>query len=252
VLGGLAVPVGPHTRAVVFDVGNTLLHVDYAHVARVLGDAGHAVDADGVRRAEYAAKAALDRALAPETAREPSVQALLWRRPDGRPSYFATVLASLGIPDGQVAPALATLEADNRAASLWRVVAAGTGDVLATLRGRGYALGVISNSDGRIAADLAAAGLAGHFACILDSAVVGVEKPDARIFAMALARLGVRPEEAVYVGDVYAIDVLGARRAGIEAVLMDPLGCYAAPADCARIRTLADLLPLLPRTATSG
>ena len=53
------------------------------------------------------------------------------------------------------------------------------------------------------------------------------------------------PEAAVYVGDVYAIDVLGARAAGMESVLMDPLGRYDAPTDCPRIRTLGDLLKLL-------
>lgn len=229
----------------IFDVGNTLLHVDYAHVAGVLGALGHPVDPAVVRAAEYAAKAALDRALAPEVVPEPSVQGLLWRRPDGRPNYFATMIASLGIAPEAVLPALTALEADNRVRSLWRVVEPGTAEVLAELRGRGLALAVISNSDGRIEADLAASGLGAHFAFVLDSAVVGVEKPDAAIFRLALTRLGMPPEDAVYVGDVYAIDVLGARRAGIEAVLMDPLDRYAAPPDCPRIRSLAELLPLL-------
>ena len=229
----------------IFDVGNTLLHVDYAHVADVLRAQGHAVEPDAVRVAEYAAKAALDRALAPERVPESSVQGLLWRQPDGRPSYFATMIARLGIAAAAVLPALAALEAHNRARSLWRVVEPGTADVLAELRRRGLTLAVISNSDGRIEADLIASGLGAHFAFVLDSAVVGVEKPDVAIFAMALARLGVLPEQAVYVGDVYAIDVLGARRAGIEAVLMDPLGRYDAPPDCPRVRTLTELLGLL-------
>jgi putative hydrolase of the HAD superfamily len=125
------------------------------------------------------------------------------------------------------------------------VVAPDTADVLEELRRRCLTLAVISNSDGRIEADLLASGLGSHFAFVLDSAVVGVEKPDVAIFAMALARLGVAPEHALYVGDVYAIDVLGARRAGIEAVLMDPLGRYAAPPDCPRVRTLGELLTLL-------
>lgn len=237
--------LGPGKRAVIFDVGNTLLHVDYVHVAGVLRALGHAVEPDAVRGAEYAAKAALDRALAPDVVPEPSVQALLWRQPDGRPSYFATMIAALGVAAPAVLPALAALEADNRVRSLWRVVEPGTAAVLAELRRRGLTLAVISNSDGRIEADLIASGLGEHFAFVLDSAVVGVEKPDAAIFTMALARLGVAPEAAVYIGDVYAIDVLGARRAGIEAVLMDPLGRYDAPPDCPRIRTLADLLPLL-------
>jgi putative hydrolase of the HAD superfamily len=237
--------LGPGKRAVIFDVGNTLLHVDYAHVAGVLRAQGHAVEPAAVRAAEYAAKAVLDRALAPDVVPEPSVQGLLWRRPDGRPSYFATMIANLGIAEPAVLPALAALEADNRVRSLWRVVEPGTEDVLAELRRRGLRLAVISNSDGKIEADLLAAGLGQHFAFVLDSSVVGVEKPDVAIFTMALTRLDLPPAEALYVGDVYAIDVLGARRAGIEAVLMDPLACYDAPRDCPRIRTLADLLLLL-------
>ena len=244
-LGGAAVPIRPRKRAVLFDAGNTLLHVDYRHVAAVLRAQGHAVEPGAVQAAEYAAKAALDRALAPDAVPEPSVQGLLWRNPDGRPSYFATLIANLGITETDVLPALAALEADNRVRSLWRVVEPGTEEVLVELRRRGLVLGVISNSDGRIEADLLAAGFGGHFAVVLDSSVVGVEKPDPAIFALALARLALPAEDAVYVGDVYAIDVLGARAAGIEGVLMDPLGRYEAPGDCPRIRTLAELLPLL-------
>jgi HAD superfamily hydrolase (TIGR01549 family) len=243
------VRIRPGKRAVLFDAGNTLLHVDYGHVAAVLRARGHAVEPGAVQAAEYASKAALDRALAPDAVPEPSVQRLLWRRPDGRPSYFATLIANLGIADEDVLPALAALEADNRARSLWRIVEPGTEEVLVELGRRGLALGVISNSDGRIEADLLEAGLGTHFACVLDSSVVGVEKPDPAIFALALSRLALPAEDAVYVGDVYAIDVLGARRAGIEGVLMDPLGCYEAPPDCPRIRTLAELLPLLAPAA---
>jgi len=232
-------------RALIFDVGNTLLHVDYAHVATVLRAHGHGVEPDAIRAAEYAAKAELDRALAPDVVPGPNVQSLLWRLPDGRPSYFATLLAALGVPEADVLPALAALEADNRAKSLWRVVQPGTTDVLTELRHRGFILAVISNSDGRIESDLRAAGLAPYFAFVLDSSVVGIEKPDVRIFEMALARLALPPSAAAYVGDVYAIDVLGARRAGIEAVLMDPLARYDAPQDCPRIHKLADLLAML-------
>ena len=237
--------IRPGKRAVLFDAGNTLLHVDYGHVAAVLRARGHAVEPGAVQAAEYASKAALDRALAPDAVPEPSVQGLLWRGPDGRPSYFATMIANLGIAEADVLPALAALEADNRMRSLWRVVEPGTEEVLVELGRRGLVLGVISNSDGRIEADLLAAGLGTHFAFVLDSSVVGVEKPDPAIFALALSRLALPAEDTVYVGDVYAIDVLGARRAGIEGVLMDPVGCYEAPPDCPRIRTLAELLPLL-------
>jgi len=76
-----------------------------------------------------------------------------------------------------------------------------------------------------------------------------VEKPDPRIFAIALERLGVAPDRAIHVGDIVGLDVRGARRAGVEPVLMDPLGCYPGSVDCPRIQRLADLLDLVPARA---
>ena len=60
---------------------------------------------------------------------------------------------------------------------------------------------------------------------------MGVEKPDPRIFRIALERAGVAATEAVYVGDLYSIDVVGARAAGLSAILMDPGACWGAR-DC--------------------
>jgi putative hydrolase of the HAD superfamily len=69
---------------------------------------------------------------------------------------------------------------------------------------------------------------------------VGVEKPDPRIFRMALERMGIEPEDAVYVGDVYEIDVVGARAAGMRAYLIDPL-MRLGHLDCDRIASLTEL-----------
>jgi putative hydrolase of the HAD superfamily len=69
---------------------------------------------------------------------------------------------------------------------------------------------------------------------------VGVEKPDPRIFHLACERGGVTCDEAVHVGDVYEIDVLGARAAGVHPLLIDPDGLHA-DADCERIPAITDL-----------
>ena len=69
---------------------------------------------------------------------------------------------------------------------------------------------------------LTSAGLVGHLDVVIDSGVVGVEKPDARIFGLALGEARVSAEEALYVGDMYSVDVLGARRAGLDPILLDP------------------------------
>jgi HAD superfamily hydrolase (TIGR01549 family) len=116
--------------------------------------------------------------------------------------------------------------------------------LIADLRRRGYTLAVVSNADGRVAASLAASGIAGEFATIVDSHVVGVEKPAARIFEIALQACCAQAANTVYVGDIYEIDVRGARNAGISPVLLDPLDRYGE-VDCPRITALRQLLGLL-------
>jgi FMN phosphatase YigB (HAD superfamily) len=69
---------------------------------------------------------------------------------------------------------------------------------------------------------------------IVDSHLVGFEKPDPRIFAHALERSGAQPETTLHVGDLYAADVVGARAAGVHALLLDPHDDWP-PVDCARL-----------------
>ena len=78
---------------------------------------------------------------------------------------------------------------------------------------------------------------------ILASALAGVEKPDRRIFEMALSRAGVSPERAIHVGDDYEADIMGARSTGIEAVLIDRDG--RSRTGERSIRSLTELLDLL-------
>jgi len=108
----------------------------------------------------------------------------------------------------------------------------------------GYYLGVISNSIGTMEEQLRRVDLARHFQTVLDSAIVGVEKPHVAIFQKALARAGVEASEAVFVGDIHATDVGGARGAGLLGVLMDRVGAYTDP-DCPRITSLPELEDVL-------
>lgn len=122
--------------------------------------------------------------------------------------------------------------------------ASGYPQVLEELKRLGFKLAVVSNADGRVERALHASGIGRFFATIIDSHVVGVEKPDARIFHLALEACGSTAAQSVYVGDIYEIDVRGARNAGMQALLLDPLDRYAA-VDCVRIKSLADLPQLL-------
>jgi putative hydrolase of the HAD superfamily len=132
--------------------------------------------------------------------------------------------------------------------NLWCSVRERTGETLDELRRLGYRLGVISNADGRVEALLQDVGLRGHFELVIDSGSVGVEKPDPRIFRMALERMGIEPHDAVYVGDVYEIDVAGARAAGMRAILLDPLS-RLGHLDCDRVAALHELPALLAEAA---
>jgi putative hydrolase of the HAD superfamily len=107
---------------------------------------------------------------------------------------------------------------------------------LTLARARGLQTACISNSNGTVATILEGLGLGRHLDFVIDSSRVGVEKPDPRIFRIALERAGVTAAEAVYVGDLYSIDVIGARAAGMTAILMDPGACWGSR-DCPSVPT---------------
>jgi len=102
----------------------------------------------------------------------------------------------------------------------------GTREALERIRGA-YSIAVISNSDGRINNVLHRCGIDDCFACITDSGNVGHEKPHPAIFSAALREMKADPADSLYVGDVYSIDYVGARNAGMQAVLFDVAGAYS-------------------------
>jgi len=117
-------------------------------------------------------------------------------------------------------------------------------DVLPTLRSLrrwGKTLAVVSNWDPALPTLLAELGLAEFFAFILPSAEIGVEKPDGRIFSLALQRLGLEPQEVVHIGDSYEADVVGARAVGITPILLDRQD-KARYQDVIRIGRLTELI----------
>jgi len=102
-------------------------------------------------------------------------------------------------------------------ADAWRT-ADGAAAVLDALRRRRLRTGMVSNFDHRLLSILDTLGLAPLLDVVVLPADAGAAKPDARIFAVALQRLGVAAAEAVYVGDDAEHDIAGARAAGLQAV----------------------------------
>ena len=120
----------------------------------------------------------------------------------------------------------------------------GMEDVVAALRGRGLKLGIVSNGETALQwRSIDALGL--QMDAVLISQAEGVRKPDAAIFSRAAERLGVTPEQCLFVGDNPAADVLGARNAGMQSVWFDNgLTWPESEPEGETIRQLADLLAL--------
>ncbi len=200
--------------AVLFDAGNTLVFLDYDRLAGAIASAlDLPLTASALRVHAPAAALAME-------------QAHLTDRERGT-AFLLTLFERAGVPAGRTEELRQSLLDLHQRAHLWGATEPGTRAALDRLKDAGIRLAVVSNSDGRAAAALEAAGLLDAFEFVVDSGEVGVEKPDPRIFQIALDRLGVGASDAVYVGDLYEVDVVGARAAGLDVVLLDPQGAHA-------------------------
>lgn len=230
----------PYARidTIFLDVGNTLISIDFDWVARELATRGLNCMAEDLRRAEAAARPGYSQRL------------FVDRLPEGTDLFLAYLQAMLGrlevtaaLPPGElemlVKELRPVLRPDGRASRLWKLVMPRIPEALARLRELGLRLVVVSNSDGTVEHSLEAAGLRAFFAEVVDSAVAGYEKPDPRIFTHALERSGASADRTLHIGDIYHADVLGARGAGIHALLLDPYGDWpGAIDDCERFPDL--------------
>ena len=118
-----------------------------------------------------------------------------------------------------------TLVENTQKSANWDQILPGTRDSLERLR-KEYSIAVISNADGKIDAVLRRCGILDCFQSITDSGNLGHEKPHPAIFEAALRQMKAEAAESLYVGDVYSVDYVGARQAGMQAVLFDVAGAY--------------------------
>ena len=219
--------------AILFDAGGVLVLPDPTVLGPLLEPYGGDPSVDAHRRAHYAAMAEKSRERANETE---------WD------VYNVTYLRSVGVPEELVAHAVVVLDR-TRSAHLWRWPIPETLTALAALSERGVPMGVVSNASGQVEAALAFAGVCQvgdgsgtSMRVVIDSHVVGVAKPDPRIFDHALAHFAeFERERIVYVGDSVVMDIGGATAAGLHPVLLDPYDDHDG-ADFGRITTVADLL----------
>jgi putative hydrolase of the HAD superfamily len=213
--------------AVLFDAGNTLVFLDYARLARAIGNALNLpLTEAGLKQHAGAAAQSME-------------QGRLTDRERGT-AFLLTLFKRAGVPLERTDELKQVLLDMHGQVHLWGATEPGTVEALGRLRMAGLRLAVISNSDGRAATALAAGGLLGEFEFVIDSGEVGVEKPDPRIFQIALDRMGIEPADALYVGDLYEVDVVGARAAGLDVVLLDPAGDHAGR----NVRTVRSVVEL--------
>jgi HAD superfamily hydrolase (TIGR01549 family) len=228
-------------RAVFLDAGNTLVFPRIENIIAELKEHGHAATPEDFYAAERLAKQKLDDWLWPQIHRQEvpkQIDYYYWS------AYLDELTRRLGVPERHAGELNKLLIKSFQDIQLWSRVMPDTPDFLEGLLVQGYFLGVISNSTGTLEGQLVRLGLARYFQAILDSAIVGIQKPHPGIFTLALQRASVEGSEAVFVGDTYATDVGGAQLAGLTGVLMDSVGAYPDAA-CPRISALPELEKIL-------
>jgi HAD superfamily hydrolase (TIGR01509 family) len=172
---------------VFLDAGGVIVLPDRDLVAGALRRIGIEIDRDAVPRAHYRTVRAFDRGDVPTA------------------NYLQALCSELGILPGRTVEASAALAelADRRRSGeiLWSQPTPGALSTIAGLRRRGLPVVIVTNSDGHAEQNLRDCGLAG--VPVIDSEVVGVAKPDVRIFEAALTRAGagIRATDVVHVGD---------------------------------------------------
>ena len=219
-------------KTVFLDAGGVLVFPNWERFAAALQSRGVDVDGKRLRDADPRARYALD-------------QAHVMSDQQRSLSFFELVLAECGIDRSDATTAaIDEIRAYQRTENLWEIVPDFVVPAVQQLRSAGYKLVVVSNANGTLHHLFTRLGIAPLFDVILDSAVEGVEKPDRRYFEIALARSGSEAATTVHVGDLYNVDVRGARGAGLHAVLVDEADLYR-DADCPRIRSIAELPRML-------
>ena len=229
-------------KGVFFDLYHTLITYQPSQAeleSKALGELGVAVTPEALKLPILTA----DEFIYNEIARQP----LSYRSREEKVAlylkYQETVVEQAGLP-GDTQLAMDLLEKMQQA-KMNLVLFDDVTPVLTGLRQRGLALGLISNIEDNMTATLEQLGLTSLLDIIVTSQEAGANKPQPEIFLMALERADVKPSEAMYVGDQYRVDVLGAQGVGILGILLDRTDHHQDITDCPRIQSLNEIDDLL-------
>ena len=226
-------------ETVFLDAGGVLVNPNWTRVSEALARHGVRVAAADLAAAEPRAKKQLDTGATIQVTND---QQRGW-------TYFNLVLSACGVPlSAATDAALAELHVYHETSNLWESVPDEVVPALTALHDFGCRLAVVSNANGTLRRAFARLGLLDAVDALFDSCDEAVEKPDPRFFHVALARTGASAASTIHVGDLYHVDVVGARAAGIHPILFD-VGDLYPECDCPRVRSLAALVELVKADA---
>jgi putative hydrolase of the HAD superfamily len=205
------------------DAGNTVIFLDHARVAEVCTEHGFPVTEEILRVCEGEAK---------RRAEDDTMIDAAWKDRDkpgggGWGRMVGTMLFCAGAEARSLGGLLDTLWAEHCELNLWRAVPTGFLGAATAFKKTGGKIVIVSNSEGMLAKLFARLEITEAFDHVVDSGLVGLEKPDPRIFDLAREKTGgVGKEHTLHLGDVFATDIKGARAAGVRCALIDPFNHY--------------------------
>lgn len=231
-----------NVKAVFLDAGNTLIHshpTESDVLANIALDHGYSLD-------RPALLSAMDRSFQ-RLERMTVADASFWANSNQTRAVWSdlyeTTLHDVGV-DG-AAPSIAKSAISHYSSSVaWRAYPE-VRSFLSSLQELGLTIGIVSNWDGSLPSILDGLELTEYFDFVISSGLVGHPKPYPEIFREALKRAGVKPNEAIHIGDHYFSDILGAKSVGIQGVLLDRKGSHQSIADCLKVGDLTQALKLL-------
>jgi len=221
-------------KVVLFDVGNTLLHIpddphkrsleSIAHMGELLLE-DYKAGIEQAKREWLKAGGTPDQEDLPETWISHNKRALELAKFEGDIVLSARLIEESFLLDG------------------WEVFSE-TYDVLKEIRNRGMRMGVVSNWPATLDATLKAANLKQYFDIVVASGIVGYAKPHPEIYRFALKHLDLAPKQALFVGDDFVADIKGPAAIGMPSILVDRDRRFVEHRE--RINSLHELLDYLP------
>jgi FMN phosphatase YigB (HAD superfamily) len=232
------------------DAGNTVIFLDHERLATLSAQPGFTPSRASLVEAEGRAKIRAERGTL--------VHACVSARPEKTiqswAKMVATILVEGGLQESRAQETVDTLWPHHVSRNLWSLVAQGLPESLRAFRKSGRRIALVSNSEGMLESLFTELAIRDCFDVLLDSGILGIEKPDPRIFEMALTQGHASKDNALHLGDVYATDILGAQAAGIACALLDPFGHYEGKhPNVPRVTSVADVVrSILGASATFG